>query len=63
MFSELASEFDLPLLPFLLEPIAAERSAFLPDQLHPNAEAQPRVLEHVLTTLRPALAAGAETGR
>lgn len=61
MFSELAEEFDLPLLPFLLEPIAAERSAFLPDQLHPNAEAQPRLLQHVLATLQPVLDSAAQT--
>ena len=61
MFSELAEEFDLPLLPFLLEPIASERSAFLPDQLHPNADAQPRLLEHVLATLQPVLDSAAQT--
>lgn len=61
MFRELAEEFDLPLLPFLLEPIASERSAFLPDQLHPNADAQPRLLEHVLATLQPVLDSAAQT--
>jgi acyl-CoA thioesterase I len=61
MFSELAEEFDLPLLPFLLEPIASERSAFLPDQLHPNAEAQPRLLEHVLAALQPVLDTATQT--
>ncbi len=46
MYRDLAERHALPLLPFLLEPIAAERDAFLQDNLHPTAEAQPRLLEH-----------------
>jgi acyl-CoA thioesterase-1 len=55
MYVTLAKEHDTALLPFLLEPIATERDAFLPDNLHPNAAAQPRVLEHVWTALDPLL--------
>lgn len=47
MYSELAERHQLPLLPFLLEPIATERNAFQADNLHPTAAAQPRLLEHV----------------
>ncbi len=47
MFAELAEAHGTALLPFLLEPIAADREAFLPDNLHPTAEAQPRLLAHV----------------
>jgi acyl-CoA thioesterase-1 len=47
MFAELAEAHDTALLPFLLEPIASDRDAFLPDNLHPTAEAQPRLLAHV----------------
>lgn len=47
MFAELAEAHGTALLPFLLEPIASDREAFLPDNLHPTAEAQPRLLEHV----------------
>lgn len=47
MFAELSEAHDTALLPFLLEPIATDREAFLPDNLHPTAEAQPRLLEHV----------------
>jgi acyl-CoA thioesterase I len=61
LFRELADEFGIPLLPFLLAPIATDREAFLPDQLHPDAEAQPRLLEHVMSVLRPALDAAATT--
>jgi acyl-CoA thioesterase I len=55
MYVSLAHKHDAALLPFLLEPIATQRDAFLPDNLHPTAEAQPRVLEHVWTALEPLL--------
>ena len=54
-FSELAQEHDAALLPFLLEPIAADRDAFLPDNLHPDAEAQPALRDHVWAALAPLL--------
>jgi len=40
-------------VPFLLEGIAEKRELFLPDQLHPNARAQPRILENVWPALGP----------
>jgi len=55
IYSQLAEELDAALLPFLLEPIATERSAFQEDHLHPTAEVQPRLLEHVWPALRPLL--------
>lgn len=55
MYLQLATEQDTALLPFLLQPIAAERDAFLPDNLHPDAPAQPRILEHVWPVLLPLL--------
>ncbi|MCG6116715.1 MAG: arylesterase [Aquimonas sp.] len=55
LFHELAEEHGTALLPFLLEPIAMDREAFLPDNLHPTAEAQPRLLEHVWMALEPLL--------
>lgn len=54
-FDKVAAELQLPLLPFLLEPIAAEESWFQPDRLHPTAEAQPLILAHVRTALDPLL--------
>lgn len=59
MYADLAQAHGTALLPFLLEPIAAERDAFLPDNLHPTAAAQPRLLEHVWTALEPLLEAAA----
>ena len=43
------------LLPFLLEPIATQRSAFQSDNLHPVAEAQPKLRDHVWPALAPLL--------
>lgn len=57
MFRELADTYRLPLLPFLLEPIARERDAFQADNLHPTAAVQPRILEHVWPLLEPLLTA------
>jgi acyl-CoA thioesterase I len=55
MYADLASRNQVALLPFLLEPIATDRDAFMPDNLHPAAEAQPRLLEHVWPALEPVL--------
>jgi acyl-CoA thioesterase-1 len=55
-YETLAHTHDTALLPFLLEPIALDRDAFLPDNLHPTAAAQPRLLDHVWTALEPLLA-------
>lgn len=52
----LAERFDVALLPFLLEPIARERSAFQDDNLHPVASAQPRLRDHVWSELGPLIA-------
>lgn len=54
-YTSVASELKLPLLPFLLEPIAADERWFQPDRLHPTAEAQPLILAHVRTALDPLL--------
>jgi acyl-CoA thioesterase-1 len=62
LYQDLAETHDAALLPFLLEPIALDRDAFLPDNLHPTAAAQPRLLEHVWSALEPLLdEAGAGT--
>ena len=55
MYVDLAREHDIALLPFLLAPISADRANFLDDNLHPTAEAQPALRDHVLGALRPLL--------
>ena len=54
-FVELAEAHGAALLPFLLEPIAMDRDAFQADNLHPVAEAQPKLRDHVWPALRPLL--------
>ena len=54
-FQRVAKEQAVPLLPFLLEPIAQDRSAFQPDDLHPTAAVQPRLRDHVWPALEPLL--------
>ena len=53
MYQQLALEHSVALVPFLLAPIAGSRDAFLPDQLHPNADSQRALAAHVLPALRP----------
>ncbi|MFT3806246.1 arylesterase [Arenimonas sp.] len=55
MFVELAKKHQASLLPFLLEPIAADRNAFQADNLHPVAAAQPKLRDHVWKPLAPLL--------
>ena len=54
-YTALAEEHEVALLPFLLEPIATDRDAFQPDNLHPVAEAQPKLRDHVWPALAPLL--------
>ena len=53
VFTRLADQFDVPLLPFLLEGIALNDSLMQSDDIHPNAEAQPMIVENVWPVLAP----------
>ena len=55
LYPALARKHDLPLVPFLLKGLDAGGNDFQADQLHPNAAAQPRVLDNVWPTLEPLL--------
>ena len=54
-FINAATSTNASLLPFLLEPIATERDYFQKDGIHPNAEAQPLIAEHVLPSVKALL--------
>lgn len=54
-YSTLAKQYNVALLPFLLEPIARDRANFQDDNLHPIASAQPKLRDHVWTALAPLL--------
>lgn len=55
MYPEIAAKHKVPLVPFLLEGIADKPHLFLPDQLHPSAEAQPLICDNVWPVLQPLL--------
>ena len=55
IYTDLAKQEKTALLPFLLAPIALDRSYFLPDQLHPNAKGQIKLRDHVWPALKPLL--------
>ena len=54
-FAAAAEATDSALVPFFLEPIAADRGAFQRDGIHPTAEAQPLLADHALPALRELL--------
>ena len=54
-YTALAKQHDVALLPFLLEPIATDRNAFQADNLHPVANVQPKLRDHVWPALAPLL--------
>ncbi|MEN1958393.1 arylesterase [Luteimonas changyuni] len=55
VYERLAAFFDIPLLPFLLEPVARDRTSFQDDNLHPTAAAQPAIAAHAWQALVPLL--------
>lgn len=54
-YAELAEEYDLLYLPFLLEGVAQREQLMQSDGLHPTAAAQPLILENVWPLVRKAL--------
>jgi acyl-CoA thioesterase-1 len=54
-YTDLARQYQLPLLPFLLAGVAEHRELLQPDGLHPLAIAEPKVLDNVWPYLKPLL--------
>ncbi len=52
-YRDVARAEKLVLLPFLLEPVALDGTAFQADGLHPTAAAQAKILDHVWGALKP----------
>lgn len=50
-----AKQFNVPLVPFLLDGVATKVELMQEDRLHPRAEAQPRILSNVWKYLEPML--------
>ena len=55
MYTSLAAEHKVPLVPFILEGFALDPQYMQADGLHPNAAGQPRVLNNVWPQLKPLL--------
>ena len=55
VFSRLADEQQIPLVPFFLEGVGGVPGMMQADGLHPTAQAQPVLLENLWPTLKPLL--------
>ncbi len=55
IYTDLAKEYELPLVPFLLERVALKPQFMQSDGLHPTAAAQPILLQTVWPHLAPLL--------
>lgn len=51
MYSEIADDHDVTLIPFMLEGIAGHKELMQADGIHPTAEAQEKILNNVWPTL------------
>ncbi|HEY3644538.1 MAG TPA: GDSL-type esterase/lipase family protein, partial [Gammaproteobacteria bacterium] len=54
-YTDLAKQYKLPLVPFLLAGVAEHRELLQADGLHPIAQAEPQVLDNVWPLLKPLL--------
>jgi acyl-CoA thioesterase-1 len=55
VFRDLAEEYDVVFLPFLLDGVAGERELNQRDGIHPNAEGSRRLADSIWPLLRPML--------
>ncbi len=55
MYRDLARDFNLPLVPFLLDGVALDPDLMQADGLHPTAAAQPKLLDNVWPMLEATL--------
>jgi acyl-CoA thioesterase-1 len=53
LYPKLSRQHKIALVPFMLEGVTPEQ--FQADNLHPNAEAQPLIMRHILQSLSPLL--------
>ncbi len=54
-FPDLADEYDVAFLPFLLENVAMKKELNQADGIHPNAEGTRLMMENIYTALKPLL--------
>lgn len=63
VYPELAKQYDVPLVPFLLEGVAGIESLNQRDLMHPNAEGARRITDTVWAVLKPILEKTSARGR
>lgn len=54
-FAEVAERHRVPLVPYILKGIGERRELMQPDNIHPGAAAQPRILDNIWPKLEPLL--------
>lgn len=52
-YSQLASQYDIPLVPFLLTDVALDPTMMQNDGIHPNLQAQPLIAQYMSEKLLP----------
>lgn len=62
VYAAVAQEYHLPLVPFLLEKVALDPTLMQADGMHPNAAAEPIVLDTLWPYLKPFLKNKAQVG-
>ena len=62
VFPELAKQYHLPLVPFLLQQVALDPQLMQADGMHPNAHGEAPVLDTVWPYLEPLLKKNSRTG-
>ena len=62
VFLDIAREHEVPFLPFFLDGVAMDPGLMQADGIHPNAQAQPRLLDNVWPRLEPLLGRGVAEG-
>jgi acyl-CoA thioesterase-1 len=62
VFHEVANQYHLPLVPFLLTGVALDSTRMQEDGMHPNAQGEPPVLDTVWPYLQPLLKKSADPG-
>jgi acyl-CoA thioesterase-1 len=56
VYPQLSAELNVPLVPSIMEDVALNKSLMQQDLLHPNAQAQPFLLNRIWLVLKPLLA-------
>jgi acyl-CoA thioesterase-1 len=55
VYTDLAAEREVGLIPFFMDGVALQPELLLPDLIHPNADGQPVLLENAWASLKPLL--------